>query len=427
MPLAAVSMIAGVAICSGAQAQSYSNIGQFVAFPGSNRGHNVSVLQRDRPDYDALGMRAGVFVLFPKVNFTPTHTDNVFATETNEKSDTYLDFQPSVAVSSDWSRNSLDMNAGLNSRRFTDYSSQNYNNWNVDASGRLDVGSDSFVSGGVERKRDHITREQISFPANAANPIATDTTDGFLRGVFQANRIRLLGNVVVAKLEFKDVANINGGNINNADRNFDTVATTLRGDYAISPDTALFAEVKRTGYNYDAPTITGAKRDSTQTEALLGASFDLTQLVRGEIGVGYLRREYDDPSFKKISGTALRGTLEYFPTPLATVTFNVRSSVEDSILATAGGYLSNFGSGRVDYELLRNVLLFGQFSYEKDDFRGADRTDKVKEAAIGGTYLLNRSVGVSAGYTYRDRESTGALRGPSFNLNKFSVTLTLRR
>lgn len=423
---AAISLVATLGVGTVAEAQSYSNIGSFVAFPGSNRGRNVSVLQRERPEYSAPGLRAGAFTIYPKVEGELGAIDNTFATLSNKKSDTYFDVKPSVAIGSDWSRHSVNLNAGLVDRRYFDHSSENYDNWHVDASGRFDVIGDSYMTGGMEAKRDHITREEISFPANAAEPVATTTTDGFLRGVYQGGRVRLLGNVVVAKVDFDDVKSNTGARIDQDGRDFNNVAVTARGDYAISPDTALFVEVKRTTYSYDSVTV-GRKRDSTQTESLVGADFDLTSLLRGEVGVGYLQREYDDPGFSKISGLAVRGKVEYFPTQITTVTLDARRSVEDSILANAGGYLSTYGAVRVDHELLRNLLLNAMVGYENDKFRGADRRDKILDFKVGANYLVNRYVGVGAGFNHRKRDSSGAAKGPEFGLNRFTVTLTIQR
>lgn len=428
MSVAAMSFATAVGLASGASAQAFSNVGAFVAFPGGNRGHNVSVLQRERPEYSALGLRAGSFQIFPRVDATFNSLDNVFATEADKKSDTYFDVSPSLSARSDWSRHSVNLDASLISRNYSDYSSENYDNWRVAGSGRLDMGSDSSVSGGVEAKRDHITRDQISFPTNGAEPVGVTTKDGFLRGVYQANRLRLLGNVVLAKVKFGDISSRTGGVVDQSGRDFDSAAFTARGDYALSPDTAVFAEAKRVDNKYDTKVV-GQNRDSKQTEVLFGGNFDLTSLARGEIGVGYLRREYDDPNFRTIKGTALRGTVEYFPTPLTTITLTARRSVEDSILAQAGGYLSTYGSARVDHELLRNVLLYASVGKEKDNFRGADRKDSITDFAIGATYLVNHYLGVSGGFTHRQRDSNGAasIKGPSFNLNRFALTLTLQR
>ena len=48
---------------------------------------NVPVTARPRPDFDALGIRAGGFLIFPSVTVDGQYNDNVFATDENEEED----------------------------------------------------------------------------------------------------------------------------------------------------------------------------------------------------------------------------------------------------------------------------------------------------------------------------------------------------
>ena len=50
-----------------------------------NRGNTVA--GRSRPDYDAVGIRIGSFFIYPTLEITPTWDTNIFATQSNRKSD----------------------------------------------------------------------------------------------------------------------------------------------------------------------------------------------------------------------------------------------------------------------------------------------------------------------------------------------------
>ena len=54
----------------------------------------------------------------------------------------------------------------------------------------------------------------------------------------------------------------------------------------------------------------------------------------------------------------------------------------------------------LDHELLRNVLLNVIVSYETDDWKGIDRTDKISGLGAGVKYLLNRNVYLGLTYTF---------------------------
>jgi hypothetical protein len=68
-----------------------------------DRGHNVSVTERGRPEYDALGVRLGSFIVNPQLTTSIGYSDNVFNDNSNKKSDVYTAFEPYVNVASDWS------------------------------------------------------------------------------------------------------------------------------------------------------------------------------------------------------------------------------------------------------------------------------------------------------------------------------------
>ena len=55
------------------------------------RDRNVSVRQRPRPGYDALGLRQGAFIIWPKVALSTEYNDNIFATDTDKVADSVSD------------------------------------------------------------------------------------------------------------------------------------------------------------------------------------------------------------------------------------------------------------------------------------------------------------------------------------------------
>ncbi|MDB5438769.1 MAG: hypothetical protein JWM33_1196, partial [Caulobacteraceae bacterium] len=95
-------------------------------------------------------------------------------------------------------------------------------------------------------------------------------------------------------------------------------------------------------------------------------------------------------------------------------------------LANAAGYTATGAGGEVDYELARNIIVSGKFDYEGDTFSGIDRRDTRYTTVLSGTYLLNRSVGVTGSFTHFVQNSNGAFAGIDFAINRVDVKLTLR-
>src|SRR5512144_3388111 len=64
--------------------------------------HGETVATRARPELEPLGIRAGSFLIYPKLGVDGTYNDNVFATNHNVKDDFITDIKPEVSVESDW-------------------------------------------------------------------------------------------------------------------------------------------------------------------------------------------------------------------------------------------------------------------------------------------------------------------------------------
>jgi hypothetical protein len=79
---------------------------------------------------------------------------------------------------------------------------------------------------------------------------------------------------------------------------------------------------------------------------------------------------------------------------------------------------------QVDHELLRNLILTANFTYEDDDYSGISRTDERTSESLAGTYLLNRGVGVSFTYQHLENSSSGTEAGLSFDDNRVVAGLT---
>ena len=168
-------------------------------------------------------------------------------------------------------------------------------------------------------------------------------------------------------------------------------------------------------------------RDSSGYTIEVGANADLTNLIRGELIVGYLSEDWDHTNLS-VEGLALSANVEYFITRLTTITLTAKRAVEESGLGfvAAAGKVATRAEARVDHELLRNVLFTAGVSGGSDDYEGIDRKDDLFEGNVGVNYLLNRRVGVGAHYYYTDVQSSGLQRDRDYNINRFLISVTLK-
>lgn len=404
---------------SGSLAQAQSQAGDLFA-----RDRGVGVRERPRPEYEALGVPVGTFTAYPSVQFDAESNDNIFATATRAQDDWIVHIKPEVALESGWSRHFLGLFARADIARYQDFDGENFENWTVGANGRLDFTRASNLAFGVDYGSLTEPRTSSNAPASTREPVAYDLSSAYAAFTNVQGRTRLSARGDVRTFDYQDGTTLAGVIVNQDDRDRTITSLTGRGDYAISPATALFVQATVNKRDYDTATsVLLPARDSDGYELLAGANFELGAVARGELAVGYISQEFDAAVYDKIDGFGARAQLEWFPTQLTTLTATASRTIEDAGIAGAGGYLSTTVGGRIDHELLRNVLLNADISLSSDEYEGIDRTDDRLQYSVGGTYLVNRNVGLSVAASHFEQTSDGRAGGVDFDVNRLTLTL----
>jgi hypothetical protein len=424
------TLVAGAAFAQGVGTRGALSSAD--AYNNFQRDRSISVRQRTHEGYEALGLRAGAFMVWPKVSATVEHNSNIYATGANEQDDIVFHVAPELNILSTWSRHSLQAYARGTINRFKEFETENTEDYSLGAQGRLDVQRNFRLNGGFDRSRLTEPRTSSSSPTGSVEPIQYDMSAAYASATREFNRLRLSGRYDWREFDYKDGEDVNGRAVRQGDRDRQVSIVTGRADYALSPDTAVFVQVAANDRDYRLKNPSAAlypgfvNRDSQGYEALVGANFELTAVARGEVGVGYISQEFDAPGLNKIDGFGARAQVEWFPTELTTLTFTGSRTVEDAGIIGSSGYLSSNIGAQVDHELLRNVILSGQVGYGKDEYSGIDRADKRYNASVSATYLLNRHAGVTLGYSRFEQKSKGAAGTGSFDVNRIGATLTLQ-
>lgn len=369
---------------------------------------NVTVGERERPEYEPLGIRAGAFLIHPQLAVSGTYDSNVFASENNEEDDFGLLVAPRVTVASQWSRHALNLNAGAEAAFFSDFSDNNYVDFDIGVGGRLDVTRNNNVRGSLSVARGH---EDRASPDEGGSKDVTKFFRGDANLGYRHNFNRVFVQVDgrVIRFDYMD----DPDNINQDDRDRNRYSARLRAGYAMSPRIRLFGEGEYRVVRYDeTPDDNGVDRDSDGFAVRAGAEIDITGLVFGEVAVGYARQDYDDGDLDTAEGVNALAQLTWNPTPLTSVVGAVELDVKETTVVFDGEDASaNFQktvSVEVTHELLRNLLIDVNAAYQRDDFEGTDRSDNVFSVGGGLTYFLNRNIGIDANYSFTTRDSDAA-------------------
>lgn len=382
-----------------------------------------SVKDRPRPSYDAVGVHAGAFTVFPSATVSESYNDNIYATDVNTTDDFITRLGAAVAVNSNWSRHALNLTAGVAQYIYADNSDENRLDWNVGVNGLLDVTRDTQLNGGVRYSQLHEDRGDPNSPAAAVEPTEYDllAAKASLDQRFNRLTARLSGGY--DDYDYKDVGATGGGIIEQDDRDRKEYTEALRLGYNVSPDTNVYVEGALNQRDYDlSPPVTLIDRNSDGYSAVVGSDFRLSNLAQGEVYVGYQSQSYDQVGFEDVTGIRYGANVEWYATPLTTVTFNAAAEVNETTTVGASGFLSQMGGVRIDHELLRNLLVNARLSYTNAEYETISRSDDMLGAGLGLDYLINRNFTLGLGYDYTDKNSDAV--GEDYKRNEIGLTLT---
>ena len=425
--MGAVCAAALLAAGTSATAQNLTDFRVTSAPGGFIRDRNVGVLQRSPPEYESLGLRLGSFRLDPALGFAASFTDNALFQDDNTSSDEIFEIRPSVSASSQWSRHALGAFFSADIARYADNGTENTNNWTMGLSGRLDGSRNTTLSANASYSQLREPRSSSSSPDNVLRPVyfTLAQANATLNQTF--NRLKFTGTAALRSYDYSDSQSPAGGLIIDQDYRDDLQSSfTGRADYALTPDRTLFLEAAYTRFDYDPTTSVGFDRSSEVTTVLAGVTLDLTDVIRGDVGVGYLYSARADPSRRDSSGFSARARVEWFPTRLTTVTAEATRDFRDTGIRQSTGSETSIISARIDHELRRNIVISGSAAFQNNEYLDIDRTDDHISLALSARYLLNRRVSLNAEYAHESRDSTGFNAGSDFSANIFSLGLTFR-
>ena len=107
----------------------------------------TTVMDRQRPELDPLGGKAGGFTIYPSVEIEQTYNDNIFATQNNTIDDFITTFRPAVRIVSDWNQHYLGFNGSADVVRYWSNDQEDHETADLRVDGRIDIRRDTNVTG----------------------------------------------------------------------------------------------------------------------------------------------------------------------------------------------------------------------------------------------------------------------------------------
>lgn len=389
----------------------------FLLAGAASAQRGVPVTEKPRPDYDALGIRAGGIVIKPELTLGLEYNDNIYATKDNKESDWISVVTPRVRLNSDWTRHALGLDAGLKGGLYASNSDENYLDGHVRLNARMDILRESFLAAMAAFERLHEDRGDPDANQAWDEPSIYHKSGADLSYFHGIGKVSLTTGAGITNYDFKSV-NLVGGGSNSQDlRDRNVYNVNARVAYEVLPNVQPFVAGRYEWRKYDK---SEAQRDSDGYRIGVGTGFDLGGVTTGEVFAGYMHQGYDHR--ENISGAWYGLSLLWNATEMTSVQANVQSSVKETTRFDSAGINAVDAGLRVDHELLRNLLVGAFFDYTYDDYKSVDITDKYYTMGPRVTYLWNRNLSLGAEYAYKKKDGSSSDR--DYDQNKFMISLT---
>lgn len=372
--------------------------------------------------YEAVGLRAGTFILRPSVEQGLTATNNANASAGGSDailSETTL----RLNAVSDWSQHSASLDAYTTFKK--SISGQDFEETRGGVDGRLEY----------ELGNEYRLKSALSYafePESASSPdalvgVASQPTqhnlDGSLGLSKDLGKLRLGVTGKVEREWFGDAKLTDGTTLSLEDRNSTLASVALRTGYEISPSIRPFVEVEAGRRVMDEKVDAGGfQRSSDVYQARAGIEFDRGEKFTGELSAGVLRERFDDDRLNPITGPSVNANLRWSPERGTTIGLLGTTSVDTTTTEGESGSVIYTGRLTLEREIRANLSGNATLGIDLRDYSHTDDKDLTYLAEVGATWWLNRY----AGLTGRARYETLQSDQPGRDYDAASVFLGLK-
>jgi hypothetical protein len=355
------------------------------------------------------------FYFLPYVGVGAGYDDNLFLTNTNEKSSTIFVFSPGFKIDARDANKVVQLSYQGQIGRYGQSEADNY----IDHTARsqFDFAFDrrNFLRIGLDHLRSHDPRGSTDRPINI-RPDRYKLTNPYATYAFgapgAAGRVELYYNYAD-----KDYLNNRETTIA-SDRNTEEFGGAFY--WRVMPRTYVMAEGRETRISYKLPSVPS---DATERRIYGGVMWEATAATTGTLKVGTLKRRFDSdlPNF---SGTSWEGIVTWAPRTYSKFDFYTARQTNEStglgnfILTSIGGVSWTHG--------WNSVLSTGlDYRYQRDEYQGFDRSDKTNILGLKFGYKFRRWLTLGAEYAHTQRDSNVPLFEYDKNLYLLTATASL--
>jgi hypothetical protein len=404
----------GIALAQGSTHEDYAD-------------KQLSLSSRLNPEYDPQGIRLGDYTLLPNVSLGTSYDDNIYRNDDIKEGDLLYTTKTGFSLKSDFVRHALNFGASYENGTYRDLTGENYDDYNANISGRVDLTGQTAMPFSFSYAHDHIRRgspDDLIDDEPVFFDLWTATT-----GLVQQGR--LLAIKVLANLQryiFENSKDLNGV-VDNSDRD--------RGEYSLYTSIGMNADAFIAPFvysnilqlDYDRGIDRGGfNRDAMHYEAGVGTIINFSDITSASFTVGRFERRADDPQLEDFGDFSYGVNLKWEPSTLASFLLSGDRTVRETVRKDVTGSIDSSLRLTMDYEMFPNLIIRPSAGISENEYQGdAGGRTVSKSGGLQFTYKMNQNLWLTTSYQYTKQEEKED--GPdltSYTDNTYNLSLKLQ-
>ncbi len=403
------------ALLASPETRAQSSLEEDRILTGDVLARDEAVRNRQRDDYDAIGVDLGQvfgmnnpassFTMVPSLGTRIVYDDNVFRSDEEEIGDFFFRVRPSVEFRSEWLNNRMVATIFAERDSYFDEKINNSTDFFFNYFGRYDLADDDAVIMTSSVGRGHELRSDPNSPPGTENVNTFFEASLSLEGRFSLSDLLIEPIFTIDHFDFRQ-----NGEIENDDRNRTEFSFGGRVGYRLREGVAVFTEATRQIQRYEQKIDNdGFARDSTGFDVRAGLRFEPSGVTYLEASAGYFELDIEDPQLDDVQGLSLNASLVWNPTDLATLRLNALRQTGETTLPGISSLNTFSLNAGLDYEVMEPLLFTVSGGYTRQIFEGDPRRDNIFFSSMLITYFVNRYLMIEGSFVHSRRDSSAVL------------------
>lgn len=375
---------------------------------------DAGIATRDSDDFRPIGGRIGSFILYPTLAADATATDNVLATEHDKRSDQYLTVRPSARLVADDEGRRINLTAYLQHDFHARLQREDTSAFGTEDYFRIGAVDSSRLELTASAQRLVDSREDIGNVPAARSPIHRGRLAADLSYTQVFNRLSLLAGFDAINVDYANARTRSDTLIDQHFRDFHALGGRIEARYDLVNGLIAVAKTQYDVLRYPFgpgstdfdPTI-DRNRDSYRVRAEGGLGASITNILYGEVTVGYLDRRFKRQALgvRSSGGFSFSADVLWNVSPITTLRLTAARDFLESSSRQIAGYRTTGGKLTVDFALTPALVLSasGRFAHIVPIGPTATRDEYGGEGQI--TYSISRRFSINADYRHSGRNA----------------------